>query len=167
MWEFLTRPAEIFIEGGINAFRQSKEMQNVMLAAQDRIRRESRFNEAVLDELLKDKNRRRYSGQKCAGLILSLKTRAFEDVDGGALPPGLPFPIELDQTAGPDWLQCGDRHMKRIEKITDLRGLLECTYHRIMLAKTFAGFGKRQGDFRDIKFLINRLACAMPPQNPA
>ncbi|RZI41990.1 hypothetical protein EGT07_15410 [Herbaspirillum sp. HC18] len=157
MWELLVEPAKIFIKAGIDAFRKSDEIKNLTIAIQDRVRREARFNAAVLDELGKEEGGQPKNPEDVrVALVKSLKTVAFDDIDNGAIPISLFFSTKLDRDKWPNWKN-KDQYLKYTASDVTQIDLLERVYHRINLAKTFAECGKLQGNLDYIRFMLAAL----------
>ncbi len=98
MLDMLLEPTKTFVKGGIDAFRKSNEHNNLLIAVQDRILREVRFNSALLQELKKvDKNTNtpKYDDVIRLALVKSWRTEAFDEVNSGVLPLTLFFETTL------------------------------------------------------------------------
>jgi hypothetical protein len=152
MLEMLMEPTKKFIAGGIDAFRKSKEHQNLLIAVQDQIRREVRFNSALLQELKRSTHKDDMEVR--IALIKSLRTEAFDNINQGMLPLGLFFEAELvKEDIFPNWGK-QDTYLGWLKYVITQYDLLERVYHRIRLAKTFADCGKTQGDMDYIHFML-------------
>lgn len=157
MWDLLVEPAKTFIKGGLDAFRKSDEIKNLTIAIQDRVRREARFNAAVLDEIGKEENGQPKNSEDVrVALVGSLKTSAFDDVNNGPIPISLFFSLKLDRDKWPNWKN-KEQYLKYTASDVTQMDLLERIYHRISLAKTFAGCGKLQGNLDYIRFMLAAL----------
>ncbi len=157
MWDLLVEPAKTFIKGGLDAFRKSDEIKNLTIAIQDRVRREARFNAAVLDEIGKEENGQpKHPDDVRVALVNSLKTSAFDDVNNGAIPISLFFSSNLNRDKWPNWKN-RDLYLKYTASDSTQVNLLERVYHRINLAKTFAECGKLQGNLDYIRFMLAAL----------
>jgi len=156
MWDILIEPAKTFIKGGLDAFRKSDEIKNLTLAIQDRIRREARFNAAILDEIEKENAQQKKPIETRLALVKSLKTDAFDDINSGLIPVTLFFSYELDKDKWPNWKN-KDKYLGYTTWDKTQDQLLERIYYRISLAKTFAGCGKLQGNFDYIGFMLAAL----------
>jgi hypothetical protein len=157
MFDMLMEPTKKFVMGGIDAFRKSKEHQNLMIAVQDRIRREVRFNSAILQEFKKhDKNTNapKYDKELRSALLKSLRTEAFDDMNQGMLPLALFFEGEIDKDViFPNWAK-QERYLDWLRNVVTQYDLLERIYHRIRLVKTFAECGEIQGEMDYIHFML-------------
>lgn len=162
MWDILIEPAKTFIKGGLDAFRKSDEIKNLTLAIQDRIRREVRFNAAILDEINKGDNDGQPKNPDNVRLALvgSLKTNAFDDINNGLIPIALFFALELDKDKWPKWKN-KDQYLGYTKSDKAQVDLLERIYHRISLAKTFAGCEKLQGNLDYIRFMLAALDVSL------
>ncbi len=155
MLELLTGPAKDFLKLGIDEFRKHKEYRNLIIAIQDRIRREVRFNIAVLDEVLKIKDDHR-DGQYEA-LVRSLRTDGFDQIDSGMLPLKIFFGDEVAESV---WPKGGftegeiKQYKSRLKGIETQYDLLERVYHRIRLAQTFVDLGTVKSDMKYVHFLL-------------
>jgi hypothetical protein len=161
MWDLLVEPAKTFIKGGLDAFRKSDEFKNLTIAIQDRVRREARFNAAVLEELNKEENGQpKHPENVRVALVKSLRTEAFDDINNGAIPISLFFSLKLDRNKWPHW-KSKEKYLKYTASDVAQVNLLERIYHRINLAKTFAGCGKLQGNYDYIQFMLAALDASI------
>ncbi len=157
MWDLLIEPTKAFIKGGLDAFRKSEEIKNLTMVIQDRIRREARFNAAVLDEICKEEHGQPKNPMDVrVALVRSLRTHAFDDVNNGSIPLDLFFSASLNREQWPNWRN-KDQYMKYTASDAHQLDLLERVYHRINLAKTFAECGKLQGNLDYIRFMLAAL----------
>jgi len=157
MLDLLLEPTRVFVKGGIDVFRKSKEHQNLLIAVQDRIRREIRFNSALLQELGKydrSKNAFKHDNDLRLALVRSLRTEAFEEVNKGVLPLKLFFESQLSEDIWPKKWQDRDKYLGWLKNVITQYDLLERIYHRIGLAKTFAECGQIQGNMDYIYFML-------------
>jgi hypothetical protein len=171
MWDILIEPAKTFIKGGLDAFRKSDEIKSLTLAIQDRIRREVRFNAAILDEINKDDNGQPKNPENVRlALVRSLRTNAFDDINNGLIPIVLFFSSELDKDKWPKW-KSKEKYLLYTHSDKMQVDLLERIYYRISLAKTFAECGKLQGNFDYIRFMLAALDVSLKeipkPAKPA
>lgn len=160
MWELLIEPAKKFIEGGIDAFVKSKDYQNLSLAVQDRLRREVRLNNSLLEaieEVEPNTTTPRHADSVKIELLRSVQTNAFDDTTGG----GLPLSIFFSSDISPDWFPKNtkewpkrDQYLKNIRTIKKQHELVERIYHRLKIARTFALAGKLNGDLHYLRFLL-------------
>lgn len=135
MWDLLVEPAKTFIKGGLDAFRKSDEIKNLTIAIQDRVRREARFNAAVLDEIGKEDNGQPKNSEDVrVALVGSLKTSAFDDINNGPIPISLFFSLKLDRDKWPNWKNKEQYLKYTVSDVTQV-DLLERIYHRISLGK--------------------------------
>lgn len=157
MLEFILEPAKIFFEKGIDAYRKTQEHKNLRIAIQDRIRREVRFNIALLTEFSTEKNgTSKHEDVIRQGLIRSLRTSAFDDADSGIVPLTLFFDEELKSDIWPvkAFDNAQGKYMGWVRALETQYDLLERTYYRIRIARTFAECGKVHGDIDYIRFLL-------------
>jgi len=98
MFDLLLEPAKLFVEKGLDAYRKTQEHKNLRIAIQDRIRREVRFNVALLSEHINETKdgQAKHENKIRAGLIKSLRTTAFDDADSGVVPLTLFFEDKID-----------------------------------------------------------------------
>lgn len=160
MLDLLIEPAKIFFEKGIDAYRKTQEHKNLRVAVQDRIRREVRFNVALLNEFVTEKNgTAKHEDAIRGGLIKSLRTMAFDDADSGIVPMTLFFDEELMTDVWPvrGFEAAQEKYKGWVKSLETQYDLLERTYHRIRIARTFAECGKVHGDIDYIRFLL--IAC--------
>ena len=157
MLDLLLEPTTVFVRNGIKAFRASKEHQNLSIAVQDRIRREVRFNAALLQEIMKfseNGNSVKKDEHICLTLIKALQTEAFDEINKGVLPLSLFFENQLaKEEIFPNWFE-KNKFFDWMKKIYTQYDLLERVYHRIKLAKTFAEAGRLQGNMKYIQFML-------------
>lgn len=159
MLDLLLKPAKAFVETGIEAFRKSKEHKNLLIAVQDRIRREVRFNITLLNEFLtvKADGTAKHDHTVREALIRSLRSDGFDQIDSGMVPLKLFFEDEL---TGAIWPKAGFKpadlklFMTWVGKDKSQYDLLERIYHRIRLTKTFAECGKVQGSMEYLRFML-------------
>lgn len=156
MLDLLLEPAKMFVEKGIDAYRKTKEHRNLRIAVQDRLRREVRFNVALLNEFSTEKNgAAKHEEAVRKGLIKSLRTNAFDDADCGIVPLALFFEDELKDDIWPSLaFPAKDKYGKWLGAVNTQYDLLERIYHRIRIAKTFAECGKVQGDMDYIRYML-------------
>lgn len=157
MLDLLLEPAKIFVEKGLDFYKKTQEHKNLRVAVQDRIRREVRFNIALLTEFITEKNGvAKHEETIRGGLIKSLRTSAFDDADSGILP--LPLFFE-DELANEIWPSKGfdinkEKYKEWLKAVKTQYDLLERVYHRIRIAKTFAECGKIHGDLDYVRFML-------------
>jgi len=163
MLDLLLEPTAMFVKSGLKAFRQSKEHHNLLIAVQDRIRREVKFNTAILQEFMK------YSGNNdpaeenlCLALLKSLQTEAFDEINKGVLPLSIFFEQKSLESDFPNWPKKETtQYFKWMENIITQYDLLERIYHRIKLTKTFAECNRLQGNMKYIQFMLIGLQKSM------
>ncbi|MDM8557450.1 hypothetical protein [Candidatus Parabeggiatoa sp. HSG14] len=161
MLDLLLEPTKMFVKGGIDVFRRSKEHKNLLIVVQDRVRREVRFNSALLQEFNKcDKNKNtfKHDEQLRVALVKSLQTEAFDEVNKGVLPLALFFETELlkDEIwpkSATNWPE-KEKYLGWLKNVNTQYDLLERVYHRIKLTKTFAECGKIQGNINYVYFML-------------
>lgn len=161
MWELLIDPIKTFLKGGIGAFTRSKEFGHIALAVRDRVRRECKFNGAVLDDLLGSRGKKRYTDDDALILIATLKTDAYQKLDEGVIPVALYFDTPLQKELWPEYLRNQNRYMDYVKGINSLPELFDRTYYRILLAQTFAAHHRAQGDYRYLKFVVDALRLSL------
>ncbi|HHB92544.1 MAG TPA: hypothetical protein ENK59_04945 [Thioploca sp.] len=153
MLDLLLEPTAMFVKGGIKAFRKSQEHHNLLIAVQDRIRREVKFNTALLQEFTKYKNSDSPEEYLCLTLIKALETEAFDEINKGVLPLSMFFEQKSLKSDFPKWPE-KEKYFKWMENIITQYDLLERIYHRIKLIKTFAEGNRVQGNVRYIQFML-------------
>lgn len=157
MFDVLLEPAKIFVEKGLDAYRKTQEHKNLRIAMQDRIRREVRFNVALLNEYINQKKdgEAKHEKEIREGLIKSLRTTAFDDADAGVVPLTLFFEDKIGDDV---WPQKGfdskDKYKGYLKSVQTQYDLLERIYYRIRIAKTFADCGKIYGDMDYVRFML-------------
>lgn len=154
MLDLLFEPARMFIEGGIEKFRHSRELKNLTIAVHDRLRREIQFNLAILDEAFKEDDAGPVNGDETvSALVQSLKTAAFDSINDGPIPVGLLIAGEIDRN---DWPKSKkrdtyDEYLKNIHTVVEL---LDRAYYRLHIAKTLAACHKLTFDPGYIRFML-------------
>lgn len=154
MIELLIEPAKTFVSGGIEAFRKSKEHQNLIVAVQDRIRREIRFNLAIFDEISEPE---KHAEDLKLGLLRSVIISGFDDIDAGLLPLNLFFEEEIQPEIWPRSGFTGQEYLRFRGWLKGVRSqydLLERVYHRMRIIRTFAECGKVYGSPVYIRFML-------------
>ncbi|MBE9561574.1 MAG: hypothetical protein IMF12_01745 [Proteobacteria bacterium] len=155
MLDLLLEPTAIFIKSGISAFRKSKEHHNLLIAVQDRIRREVKFNAAILQEFMKYSNDSSKDEYLCLTLLKGLQTEAFDEINKGILPLSIFFEKKSLKSDFPNWQKKDtEQYFKWMDSIETQYDLLERVYHRIKLAQTFAKGNRLQGNMRYIQFML-------------
>ncbi|MDM8565028.1 hypothetical protein QUF74_05190 [Candidatus Halobeggiatoa sp. HSG11] len=155
MLDLLLEPTALFVKGGIDAFRTSKEHHNLLIAVQDRIRREVKFNTAILQEFMKYSNDSSKDEYLCLTLLKALQTEAFDEINRGVLPLSIFFEKKSLKSDFPNWQKKEtEQFFKWMENIESQYDLLERVYHRIKLAQTFAEGNRLQGNMRYIQFML-------------
>lgn len=155
MLDLLIGPAKDFLQLGIDEFRKRKEYKNLIIAIQDRIRREVRFNIAVLDELLKISDD--HDDGQYEALVRSLRTDGFDQIDSGMLPLKIFFAEEVAESVWPKggFTEGEIKQFKgRLKSIKTQYNLLERLYHRIRLAQTFVDLGTVKSDMKYVQFIL-------------
>lgn len=164
MLDLLLEPAKLFIEKGLDAYRKTKEHQNLRLAIQDRIRREIRYNQALLTEIVSQpNNEHKHEEQIRLGLIRALRTDAFDDADSGIVPLGLFFEQTLPDSIWPTkgFEAKKAKYLEWLTRVQTQYALLERAYHRIRIARAFAECGKIHGELSYIRFMLIGLEQSM------
>jgi len=155
MLELLLGPANLFLKRGIESFSKSKDFKNLKAAMHDRVRRECKYNRAILDELKKDDDEDQTLPQEAKiALINSIKTEAFDDINSGVIPLCVFFPDEIDKGKWPAWGNKTEKYMVYTSSIKSQSDIVERLYHRIAIAKTFAKCSMLRGDMDYLRFLI-------------
>ncbi|MCK5877324.1 MAG: hypothetical protein KAG43_06800 [Candidatus Marithrix sp.] len=153
MLDLLLEPTALFVKGGIKAFRKSKEHHNLLIAVQDRIRREVKFNSALLQEFMKFASGSSKDDYLCITLLKALETEAFDDINRGVLPLSIFFEKKSLKSDFPNWQET-EQYFKWMKSIETQYDLLERVYHRIKLAQTFAKAERLQGNMRYIQYML-------------
>lgn len=138
MIDLLLEPAKLFIEKGLDAYRKTKEHENLRLTIQDRIRREIRYNQALLTEIVSQSNKdHKHDEQIRLGLIRALRTDAFDDADSGIVPLSLFFEQALFDSIWPTkgFEVKKAKYLDWLAKVQTQYALLERAYHRIRIAR--------------------------------
>lgn len=155
--DLFTKPAEIFIKEGIDAFRRSAEAKNLTLAVRDRIRREVRLNNMLLTEVLSEVGDGwKYEEDIRIRMLCKLSTSAFHEVESGSLPLSIFFDSRLHKKTWPQWNN-REKYMEYCNHLEHLHELVERAYQRAMVAKSFAELGVLQGDSSYLRFLFAAL----------
>ncbi len=152
MIDLLLEPAKILLSKGVEKFLKSEEQKNLSLAITDALKREMRFNIAILKEVAKlesDEDDTR------SALMASLKTQVFDSANTNPIPLSLLITQPLDKTQI-HWSDEGncERFIKYIEKDTTLLELIERAYYRIYIGKTLAKCGKHNIDHDYIQYML-------------
>lgn len=157
MLDILIEPAKILIEKGVDFYEKTKEHQNITLMVQDKILRELRFNAEVISILIKEENISEKEIQ--ISLRRTLKTEAFDALEGGSFPLKILFNRKLDDD---DWMYISDKeqwskYKQRIKGIETQSQLLERTYHRLKIQKILSENKIVHGDIGYIRYLMLSL----------
>ncbi|PID66040.1 MAG: hypothetical protein CR975_04975 [Gammaproteobacteria bacterium] len=153
MIDLFLEPAKILISKGVKQFLSSEEQKNLSIAVTDALKREMRFNIAILKEIAKldgsDENTR------CA-LMASLKTYIFDKANRHPVPLSLLVVQPLDKTQVV-WKNTEEkeRFLKYIRKDQMLLALIERAYYRIHIGQTLAKCGKHNIDYSYIQFMLS------------
>ncbi len=158
MFDLLFGPAKMLIEKGMDHFKKSEELKNLTFVIKDKILRETRFNLEIVQQLLRRVEAKEKGAQ--LALIKAIRTSAFDELDRGNIPISFLFPSGVDKGNWPKWCDkrvYEERYKKYTKSIDSQADLLERTYHRLYLLKTYAECGEVRGDIDYVCFLLQIL----------
>lgn len=171
MLGMIAEMAKELLSAGWEELRERKQFKRLQAAVHDRIRREIRFNLAMVDEAIKIKSDS--EGQKRVALICSMSSKGFDEISSGGIPLTLLFgPDGLDARV---WPEANNKpftaaeikkYKTRIRSINTRHGLVERLYHRITVIKAIAGHGVVKGDIKYLRFLLRASEKALTDKSP-
>ncbi|ALB62188.1 hypothetical protein BN137_853 [Cronobacter condimenti 1330] len=157
MFELLLEPAKLFINAGMDSFKKSKELANLKIAVRQRITREIKLNAAVLDEIIKNYYDKEGAVAEKNALIMALRTRAFDDLNDGAIPVSLLISGDVEHWPAAATKDEKDRYLKYLSSIKTPIDLLDRAYYRIHIARILASSGKCDSDLKYIRYMLTAL----------
>lgn len=152
MIELLIEPVKFFLSKGIDSFSKTAELKNLRLACVDRLKREIRFNQAILAEVLNTS----LSNEEKSALLVCLKTDAFDMINDSPIPVKLIISGNLNKS---DWDNHTnkDRYLQWMKNDSSIQDLLERVYFRIHVVKAIAPHSEKQRDYDYINYMLRCL----------
>lgn len=142
----LTDLAKILLEKGLNGVKKTIEDKKINEAFCEAILREVRYNENVVEELLRAKNNDQV--ELSDNLTNLIETRVFDDICKSYIPLNYIFNKKISgeiklKTLREKRLKAGKSIEKMIESIKSEKELIQMLYHKMILLKNYTKINKR------------------------